>query len=512
MPTPGERFKSWLEGLSLSWKDRLRGWMASWLGFGIETFANVLAAKASQQLQVTIASLEARGIPPVLSSIIAELKHPTGEIAALSGVSFLNRVIGGIKGDIFEYFTRSLTHAFSYSADFYLPGPEILLEYYFRGIIPSIELLYDKMRSHGIPPEETNKLISAKLVRFPSQIVAPAWLRDKAKYERYWKDVAAIGVSPDRIELLKELAYQMPSFRDVVGFLAHEVLEPEMIRKYGLDDEWGGLDKTLFEKVGLREDMALNYWRDHWQHASYSQVMEMLHRGVISEQDVYDWFRLVEIPPYWREGLTRIMYNLPGRIEVRMMAQYGLIDKATIMDLLRKDGLAEEYLEVVADMNLVRGIRSDIQTRYMKGWLNSEQVRAEIATYNLAPQIAERLYQWIVKNVGPERTAKELDLTVANVVKGVKKGIITWDEGLQRLVTLGLDEDEAAFRLAIDIEVVQEEPTSELTVRTDTIRRQRRQRLISKEDEVTLFIALGLDSGLAMAYADNDDLRLVKET
>jgi len=40
--TPGDRFKNWIDGLSLAWKERLKGWMASWLGFGIEVFFNVL--------------------------------------------------------------------------------------------------------------------------------------------------------------------------------------------------------------------------------------------------------------------------------------------------------------------------------------------------------------------------------------------------------------------------------------------------------------------------------------
>ncbi len=64
----------------------------------------------------------------------------------------------------------------------------------------------------------------------------------------------------------------------------------------------------------------------------------------------------------------------------------------------------------------------------------------------------------------------------------------------------------------VDVEVVEEAPTTELNIRVDTLRRLRRQRIITREGEISELINLGLDSGLAQAYADNDDLRLAKET
>ena len=519
MATPGERFKAYIDGLGVSWADRLGLWAGHFIAGGLAGILDKIGTKASEQLAPAIKELEKGGVPPTLELIIKELKTPTGEISALSGMGFLNRVVGGIKGDIFEYFTRALTHTFSYSADFYLPKPELLISNYLRGISPSKDYLYAKMRDHGIPPEDTDKLLQSIKVLFPSDIVGPAWLRDKQKYGMYWDDVYKLtgldkGLRQDqmRIEMLQELAYHMPSVRDVVGFLAHEVFEPDMIAKYGLDDEWEKLDKTLFEKVGLKEPMALNYWRDHWQHASWGQITEMLHRGEVTEQDVYDWFRLVEIPPYWRKGLTALMWNLPGRVELRMMAQYGLVNKQFCVDLLKKDGLAEEYRDVAADMMIVRGIRSDLQTRYTKKWLDSAGVRAEIDKAGLSKDIGDRLYQWIVTNTKPDRTAAEKDLTVAQVTKAVRRGDIAWNDGILRLREQGYDEVEADLVMMQSVEVVEAEPTTELNIRVDTIRRQRRQRLITRDQEIVSLLDLGLDSGLAIAYADNDDLRLVKET
>ena len=505
-----DRIEGSVEKWSDKWKDRLRGWMVSWLSLGIEAFADAIAKKASEQLSPTIAQLEQAGIPPALKPIIDEIKKPTGEIAALSGMGFLNRVVGSIKGDIFEYFTRELTRAFSYSANFYLPDPQLLLDYWLRNIIYNKEDLYNLMRYHGIPPEETDKLLKAKELRFPSEVVSLLALRDKAKYSKYWADVKALGVDQERLEALQELAYKIPGVQDIIRYVVREAYSPEIYKAFGQDQEYPGIAEADAEKAGVRPDHLMKEWIAHWDLPSVGNGFEMLHRGEITQEELSLLLKARDIMPFWRDKLTAISWTIPTRIEVRMMAQLGLVDKAFIMDILAKDGLAEEYRSVVADMNIVRGIRADLQTRYTKKWLDSSGVKAEIEKSGLSPDIGERLYQWIVSNTKPDRTVTERNLTTAEIVKGVKKGIIDWSDGSDRLVALGYDEDEAAFILAVNIEAVQEEPTSTITVQTDTIRRQRRQRLISKEDELSALIAIGLESALALAYADNDDLRLIK--
>lgn len=517
MATPGERFKNWIDTLATAWSARLGGWLGTALGAGFDAFMKILGKSFAPKIKPIIDKIEANTtIPPELQKIWEELKAPSGEVSALLADRLAGGIVGGAISSVVEWMLRPIQYGLSNVPGYFLPKAELLIGMYQRRLIDRA-MLDEAMRQYGIDPPNVNKLLEMGEVRFPSEIVSELWLRDKAKYEQYWDDVYTVtgiqkkkDIEDPRILALKELAYHMPSFRDVVGFLAHEVFEPKMIAKYGLDDEWGELDKTMFEKVGLKEDMALNYWRDHWQHASWSQIQEMLHRGAMNEQDVYDWFRLVEIPPFWRKGLTATMYNLPGRIEIRMMAMYQLIDKPKIMELLRKDGLAEEYVKDVADMNIVRGIRTDIQTRYTKKWINSEEVKAEIAKYDLEPEIATRLYQWIVSNTAGDRTAAEKDLTAAEIIKGVKKGMLTWDEGVQQLIALGYDAVEANYKLAIDVEVTEAAPTTELNTRVDTLRRRRRQRTISRSQEIADFLELGLDTGLATAYADNDDLRLVK--
>jgi len=507
-----DRIEGTLERWSVKWSERLGKWAGAFIAGGMDSFMKLLGKSFAPKLKPILDKIVASGeMPPELKPMLDEMLNPTGESAAGLLTSAGNRVIGGAVGKIADALLIKLAYAINRAMPNMILGPdEIIGMNWRRGV--SDEETIKLLANHGLDAQWAKALIELKQLRFPSDIVFELIHRRPDIYGKYQSDLAALGIDADRQLALEELSWKLPTAEQAVTWMAREVFEEDMAAKYGLDDEFDKIDLSFMKTIGILPEVAKKHWRAHWQHASWSQIVEMLHRGQVTEQDVYDWFRLVEIPPYWRKGLTQTMYNLPGRIEVRMMAQYGLVDKAKVMELLKKDGLAEEYLELVADMNIVRGVRTDLQTRYTKKWIDSAGVKAEIDKLGLQPPMPERLYQWIVTNAGPERTAAEKDLTKAEIVKAVKTGNISWNEGIQRLMALGYDEVEADLIMTMGVEVTEAEPTTELNVRVDTIRRQRRQRLITRGQEISSLLDLGLDTGLATAYADNDDLRLVKET
>ena len=142
-----------------------------------------------------------------------------------------------------------------------------------------------------------------------------------------------------KADVLKFATQAYPALADVIRFYAREAFEPDMIAKYGLDEEPPPYEGTLFEKLGVPKDIADLYWIAHWEHASFIQVREMLHRGLLTgsrevpsepvgyegwaardtegEKEMYEWYRVVEIPPIWRSLLTESLWNVPTRVDVR---------------------------------------------------------------------------------------------------------------------------------------------------------------------------------------------------
>jgi len=402
MVTPANRFKGWIDSLADDWKDRLRGWMASWLGFGIELFFDILGKAAAPKLKPFIDTLEATGkVPPELQPLLDELKLPTGQAGAMFANSAGSALIGGALGKIIDAIFLPIAYA-------------------------------------------VNR-VTRNVILSPGQLLS-LWHRDEMPEDKVNEYLSWLGYEDEDIEHWKLLSWFLPGPMDLVNWQAKEVFEPEMIARYGLDDEFEGLRHEDFRKVGVTPEHERNYWRAHWQHASYTQVIEMMHRGELTEAEAGDWFRLVEIPPFWRAKLIATAWNIPNRIEIRMMARYLDMSKAEIEALLTKAGLAAEFRPDAADFMMIMGLTGYWADMLSKGWMNPNEVKADIDSRGFKPVTAERLYKRLVKANQPEKVEKARELTVAMIIRWVKLDEPSRrDQGIELLVDLRYTQEQADF-------------------------------------------------------------------
>ena len=517
MATPSNRFEKWIEDRAAAWGETLGAWAAGFVSGGIEKIMDVIGKKMSARLKPLTDQIVNTGqVPPELKPIMDEIINPTGELAALLGNSLADKLVSGVEGDIFKFLMRSLTYGFSYVPNFYIPKADLLLDYKLRHMVDDTTF-YTEMRMAGIPPERADELLKAKEVRFPSEIAGQLNLRDPAKYAKYWDDVRQLGVDPERLAALQELAYRVPGSADVIRYMVKEVYNPQTYKAFGQDQEFpgGAADFTAdaltdARKSGVTREHLLKEWIAHWNLPAATQGYELLHRGLITEAELGMLLKALDIMPFWRDKLEAISWAVPNRVELRMLARYGLVDKQFLVNALEKAGLAVEYRDVLADLMLAQGMLTDLSKRYTNKWINSDELKGIITDSGLSVKIGDRLYDWITKNNAGDRLAPEKELTAAEVLKGYKKHILTYDETVEQLTGLGYDEAEAAYKIAIDTTVTPAEAAPDLAVRVDTIRRQRRQRILTRTEEISQLLTLNIDPDVADAYADNDDLRLVK--
>jgi len=287
--------------------------------------------------------------------------------------------------------------------------------------------------------------------RFDPLNAVTAWRRDPAKYAGIFDDLWEQGWTADRIEALKFVTQFLPNADEQTLWLAREVFEPDMIKKYGLDDELPVYNNTDFSKIGVTPEQMTNKWRAHWQHASWIQVVEMLHRGLIAEADVYEWFRLVEIPPFWRENLIKTAYTWPTRVDVRRWWDMRTISESRLRELYSGMGYRGENLDDYVLWTKVFVAFPDLLARWSKGWISLEEVRSELVRLGMPAERVEEFIQSKVEAPRAERTSSERDLTKTDIIKGVKTERISRVEGVELLIDLGYDQDEADYILAINI-------------------------------------------------------------
>jgi len=446
-----ERITGTIENWRKLWADTLKSWLEAILSFGLELFFDVIGKAAAPKLKPLIDSLEATGkIPPELKPILDEIKSPTGQIGAIFSQSASSALIGGAIGKIIDAILLPLAYATnSVTRNVELADAQ-MIGLWLRGKWNDAEL--DKKLSWlGVPSDNVANLKELAQVRLDPMSVITAWRRDKAKYEPLFNDLRHQGWTEDRIEAIKFVTQFFPSPQDLINWEAKEVFEPDAIAKYGLADEFELLDLSLFEKAGVSEEQARNYWMAHWQHASFLQVIEMLHRGQLKEEDVWDWFRLVEIPPYWRQKLINVSWNVPTRVDVRRFWDMGTIDEARLREIYAWLGYHGKDLDDYVLWTKVYVAFPDLIARFKNGWITEEEVRGTLITLGMPPSRVETMWQAKFKPEAPARVTEELSLTKAEIVKGVKNGVISWEQGKELLQEIGKSEFEAEYILTINV-------------------------------------------------------------
>jgi hypothetical protein len=326
----------------------------------------------------------------------------------------------------------------------------------------SVDGYHNAMRNFGYTADVADAMLrTAQQYLDAGAVIRLGW-REGLSDNTIAEDLINRGYAPSDADKLVKVSHYYPSPGDLIRWQAKEVFEPDMISKYGLDDEFGNIDQRPFLAAGMTEDQSLNYWRAHWEHASWTEVQEMLFRGQIEEADVRDWFRLVEIPPFWRDKMIKVAYHPYTRVDVRRMHKLGVIDD---------DGLKRALMDIGYDSEHAEGMK--------KFYIQYNKQSGE----------------------SPDR-----DLTRSIIEKAYRVGTISANELDGGLTALGYDEEEVSFMRAI---LDQDESLDRATDWIGLLRSQVKAGLVGPVDAKNKLAAMGLAASavehwgnLFVAYAE----------
>jgi len=457
--TISSRIHDTLEGWQGEWKDRLRGWMASWITKGGNEFLESAEPQTIDLMRDTLQKMiNDPNISPELKKALEKSIEEGDWVAVAFG--YLGMIIGSVLGILA------------------LGGPPGRIQQY------AVERFTHSMR---LDPIST----------------ITAWRRDPETYNWLFDDLRDQGWTEERIEALKFFTLFYPSPMDLVNWQAKEVFEPNMIAKYGLKDELGELRREDFYKAGMSDEQIDNFWMAHWEHPEFRTVVEMLRRTDFSEEDMAAWFRLVEIPPYWRDKLIEISYEVPTRVDVRRFWDMRTIDESRLREVYTHQGYHGKDLDDYVLWTKVYVAFPDLIARWKNGFITLDDVRAELTGYGMPADRLEELIETKMKSTAGDQTTTERDITKTDIYKGVKQGVITREEAIELLMDLGYEEDTADYLLTINIPEDEEDvivKERDLT-KTDIIKGLKTE--VITEDEA-------LDKLLELRYAPLDAEFLLK--
>jgi Ca2+-binding EF-hand superfamily protein len=359
------------------------------------------------------------------------------------------------------------------------------------------------LRQHGFSDDAIDRIFDASFTPLSPDIYIQAWLRGLISERMLEFNLKYHQLGDSDIEILKQMAYVIPPISDIIRMAVREAFTPSIAEKFGQYEDFPEEFAHWVEKQGLSREWAERYWAAHWELPSAQMGFEMLHRGIITEDELKMLLRALDIMPFWREKLIQLSYVPLTRVDVRRMYQMGILNrdqvkkaykdlgyneenaeyltrftealatedvkelsKAEILsayndriisrqeaqDMLRSLGYSDHGVEIllaIQDYKREKELRdrriSVIKTRYMKHVIDETRVRIELTALALP---AEEI-DYYVETWTHEREAKGETLSLSDVKMAYQKGVITKEEFIARLLRMGYNEEDASIILQI---------------------------------------------------------------
>jgi len=304
--------------------------------------------------------------------------------------------------------------------------------------------------------------------------------------------MASIITLPSAVGLLTPLRYQLnerfqpliPTTADLVRMELREVFRTAE-RAEQLIPPPSGTFTSNMAKLGFNSWWAESFWAAHWVLPSITALNEMLHRNIIDRTTWSNFVRRNDFLPVMIPRLEEIIYNVYTRVDVRRMYDVRVLDEGEVIGAYTDLGFDTERARNMMLFTKIFVELPDLKARYRNGWVNRDELKQRMLDMGLPETRAQELMETVVRAEGGERVAKERDLTKSEIIKGVKKEIITDGQAVYLLEQLGYETWEAEYILAINIVVEAGDPESYLEMRkvTELYKKSQGKKAVNITDE-----------------------------
>ena len=400
----------------------------------------------------------------------------------LAGGSFLSPIGSHIRRAAAKVFRGTL-----------LP-PETVITCYRRGIIKDTKAWRLVKTKDGLSPKRPIVFFDEELAKKLEErggVVEEFVITAEEQVKEY---LAQWGYSDEDIERLLKVTEAYPSVDDIIRFGVRESFRDDVAMKYGYDEDNPAelpASKEFMGKflkgVGMTPEMFKLWWRAHWTLPSPTQAFEMLQRlhpdqlkfkekdleklGLKKEdvqttvEEVKDLLKTADIPVFWRNRFLPISYLPITRVDIRRFEELGLMTPEELEYRYRELGYSPEDAKKLVTFTLVYNRRDEWKKAITDGTMTVEQLKQELRKLGVDESAIDRWVKIIVPAAKREKLSEERKLTKTEIIKGVKNGILTPEQGIEMLMGLGYSKEEAEYVLVINLISMKGDPETPLEMR-----------------------------------------------
>jgi hypothetical protein len=261
-------------------------------------------------------------------------------------------------------------------------------------------------------------------------------------------NLTARGWVPRDIEALIEASLLIPPVPDLITMAVREAFSPEIAERFGQFDDFPPAFASAASQQGISGEWARRYWAAHWALPSIQMGFEMLHRDVISQDDLNLLLRAQDIMPFWRDKLTAISFSPLTRVDIRRMHKVGVLTESDVNRAYRDIGYdavnAQRLTEFTLRLNapkaaedvdeLAKLSRSSVLGFFTDGIIDAAQARQLLIDLGVSEQATDLYMSAAEADLERADRKAQVDLVIAQQ----RAGVITFEQAEDKLAQLGL--------------------------------------------------------------------------
>jgi len=315
------------------------------------------------------------------------------------------------------------------------------------GVTQIVGFGYGNILSSALEPKISQEL-NAKLrhqLLPPMDLLLMKW-RGLITEDQYMTFMSGHGFADQWIKKWSESKRFYPGPNDFIRFGVREVFKKDIVEKYGYDQDFPTEIQLPAEKAGIDLEVLKLYWRAHWELPAPRMGYEMLHRGVIDEEDLRTLLKISDYAPAWIQNMIDISYSPYTRVDVRRMYKSGVIDEDEVYKTYQDLGYDSEHADNLTDWTILETLekerdlsRSTIENAYKLSLIGRKSALDYIMGIGYDATEAE-IY---IDIIDERKYQKELEEEIDALMYQYSRDRITLAVFKQRLTSFGIPSEEA---------------------------------------------------------------------
>lgn len=403
------------------------------------------------------------------SDLDSVVDNPSLLMKLLIAISFL-AMIGQISTHVIRPFMVHLEHLAQEQARGTLLDGTILIQALRLGLVSEPDFK-EELAKQGLADHRIQTLLGAAKNFLNPDTIRQLFLRKFIPRQVHDEYLLSMGFTNTDVERLHKVYPQLPPIQDVIRMAVRDVFSEDIVKEFRLKDDLPDSYMELAKQVGLSEQSAEWYWMAHWSLPSIQQAFEMIHRGVITDDQLDILFKAADVLPFWRDKLKAIAFRTYTRVDIRRMYELGVLDRNDVYRSMldigyspeRAENMTEFYVRYAQrgetnDTEEIRSLsRSLIVRAFVKGIIEQSEALARLDTLGYTPADANLILEEAVftreDTNAPDFTAKIRDMLATIATRAYRSRSLSTDDTIEALQDAGYGTDEASAILSlVDIE------------------------------------------------------------